>query len=81
MTFRTYFRWSKGVGGERQQLPRCVEIGVRSWFPSRAYMGFYDDDDRTATRQAVDMFGNAIDLSWVYRGGAWVLDEEQIKSS
>ena len=48
--FRTYFRWSKGIGGEREKLQRCVEIGVRTWFPSCAYMGFYDDDDITARR-------------------------------
>ena len=75
MIFQTYHRWRWCGGGGRVQLERCVEIGVRSWFPDRCYMGFHAGNDPTARHQAVDMFGNVVDSWWVFRDGAWVLDE------
>ena len=75
MIFRTYHRWRWGGGGGRVQFERCVEIGVRSWFLDRCYMGYYAGNDTTARHQAVDMFGNDVDSWWVFRDGAWVLDE------
>ena len=39
------------------------------------YMGYYAGNDATARHQAVDMFGNGVDSWWVFRDGAWVLDE------
>ena len=39
-------------------------------------MGYHDRDDRTARIREEDMFGNRIDMWWVYKDGAWVLDDE-----
>ena len=75
MIFWTYHRWRWGGGGGRVQLERCVEVGVRSWFPDRFYMGFHACNDRTARHRAVDMFGNDVNAWWVFRDGAWVLEE------
>ena len=72
--FGTYHRWRWGGGGERTMLELCVEIGVRSWFPDNFYMGFHDDNDTTVRRKAVDMFGNPANAWWVFRDGAWVID-------
>ena len=74
--FQTYHRWRSGGGGPRTKLERCVVIGVRTLFPSRAYMGFHDADDTSERKQAEDLFGNRINAWWVYKEGAWVLDEE-----
>ena len=74
--FCTFHRWHRGVGGPREQFYKCVEIGVRSWYPDRAYMGFHDDEDRSARRRAVDLNGDPINAWWVFCDGAWVLDEE-----
>ena len=74
--FRAYFRWSHGVGGGRKQLEKCVVVGIRSMYPSRAYMGFYGDEDQSLRRRAVDAEGNEIDLWWEFRDGAWELAEE-----
>ena len=76
MAFRTYFQWSRGLGGGREKLEKCVEIGVRSWFPSRAYMGFREGNDAAARIQAIDMFGKPVDCWWVCKDSAWVLDNE-----
>ena len=83
MAFQTYFRCSRRVGRERlwQKLEACVEIGVRSWFPDIAYMGFYEEEDRTTRRQAIEMFGNRVHLWWVYRDGALMLEEAYLKTS
>ena len=43
--------------------------------PSRAYMGFYGDEDQSLRRRAVDAEGNEIDLWWEFRDGAWELAE------
>ena len=72
--FATYHKWRGGGGGGRTRLETCVETGVRSWFPDKAYMGFHHDEDRTTRQQAIDMFGNKINLWWVYRDGAWILE-------
>ena len=64
------------MGRGREQLKNCVEFGVRSWFPDQAYMVFYADDNHIAQRRALHANGVFIDLWWVYRDGAWVLDEE-----
>ena len=74
--FRTYFRWSRGIGRDREKLETCVVIGVRSWYPDKAYMGFYKNEDRSLRRRAVDMFGNEINAWWEFRDGAWALVEE-----
>ena len=74
--FRTFCRWSGMMGGGREQLPNCVEFGVRSWFPDRAYMGFHADNDHSARVRAVNANGVYIDLWWVYRDVGWVLDDE-----
>ena len=76
MVFRMYFTWRSGGGGSRTKLERCVKIGVRTWFPSHAYMGFHDADNPSERKQAVDPFGNRINAWWVYKEGAWVLDKE-----
>ena len=78
MVFSTYHRWRWGGGGGRTKLDVCVEIGVRSWFPDKAYMGFHDNENRKTRRQAIDMFGNRINLWWVYRDGAWMLDSQLV---
>ena len=72
--FRTYHRW-RGRGSSRQRIEKCVEIGVRIWFPSKAYMGYYDNNDRSVCKRAVDIFGNDIDAWWVYGDDGWVLEE------
>ena len=75
--FRLFHRWSEGIGGDRKKFSKCVEVGIRSWFPSRAYIGFQPVDDRSARRRAVDINGDALDnLWWVFKEGQWVLDEE-----
>ena len=74
MVFATYHRWRWGGGGGRTKLDIFVKIGVRSWFPDKAYMGFHDDENCKTRRQAIDMFGNRINLWWVYRDSAWMLD-------
>ena len=76
MVFRTYFKWSGVPGVHRQRLPDCVVFGVRACFPSRGYMGFCEDNDPTVRKQAEDIFGNLIDLWWVFRDGGWELEEE-----
>ena len=63
-------------GGTREQFYKCVELGVRSWYLDRAHMGFWEDEDRSAQRRAVDLNGNLINAWWVFWVGAWVLDEE-----
>ena len=73
--FCTYHRWSRGIGGERVKLEQCVVIGIRSWYPSRAYMGFYADEDRNMRRRAVNLYGDAIDAWWEFRDGDWRLVE------
>ena len=73
--FRTYHRWRKGFGGERVEFERCVVIGIRSWYPSRAYMGFYADEDQTMHRRAVNLYGDVIDAWWEFRDGDWQLVE------
>ena len=75
-TFRTHFRWSKGIGGGREQLEQCVVIGVRSWYPDSAYMGFHEAEDRSVRRQAEDMYGKKISVWWEFRNGVWVLAED-----
>ena len=74
MAFRTFFRWRNWGGGGRETFPQCVEVGIRCWFPSPCYMGFHEDDDLCARRQAVDMFGDFVDAWWVWRDGTWKLD-------
>ena len=69
--FRTFFRWSGGIGGKREQLEECVVIGVRSLYPSNAYMGFYPNDDRTSRRRAVNMYGEALYVWWEFIDGEW----------
>ena len=76
MAFRMYFQWSRGVGGGREKLEKCVKISVRSWFPSRAHMGFRDGNDAALQIQAIDMFRKPVDYWWVCKDGAWVLDDE-----
>ena len=43
-------------------------------FPDDAYMGFYDDEDLSKRRRAVDMMGEEIDAWWVFLDGGWVLE-------
>ena len=76
MMFRTYFRWSRGIYGPRENLDACVLFGARSLYPSRAYMGFCEVNDRSVRKRAEDIFGNDIDLWWEFSGGAWELEEE-----
>ena len=64
--FRTSVRWSQGVGAARTKLSKCVEIGVMTWYPDRAYIGFQEVDDRRVRIQAVDMFGEFIDAVLVW---------------
>ena len=64
------------MGGSRKKFNKCVELGVRLWYPDHAYMGFYADEDRSKRRRAVDAYGNAIDNRWwVFKDGVWVLEE------
>ena len=74
--FRTYFRWSRGIGGGREKLEQCVVIGVRSWYPDTAYMGYHEAEDCSVRSQAEDMYGNKINAWWEFRDGAWALVEE-----
>ena len=74
--FCTYHRWSRGIGGERVKLERCVVIGVRAWYPDSAYMGFYENEDRSLRRRAIDMYGNETNAWWEFTNGAWALVEE-----
>ena len=74
--FHKFCRWSNMVGEGREQVKNCVKFGVRSWLPDRAYMGFHADEEHGARRRAVNAIGLFIDLWWVYRDGAWLLDEE-----
>ena len=76
MAFRTFHRWREGIGGPRIKKERCVEVGVRSLFPDEAYMGFYNDEDRSKRRRAVNMMGEEIDAWWVFSDGGWVLEKE-----
>ena len=69
--FCTFFRWSGGIGGKREKLKECVVIGVRSWYPSNAYMGFFPDEDRTLRRRAVNMYGEALDVWLDFIDGEW----------
>ena len=55
---------------------KCVELGVRSWYQDRAYMGFREDEDRSARRRAANLNGDPINAWWVFWDGAWVLDED-----
>ena len=55
--FSTFPRWYARVGGCRKKLYQLVEIGVRSWYPDKAYIGFWVDEDRSARRRAVDKNG------------------------
>ena len=81
MAFSTFFRWrSWGVGG-RDKFPKCVEVGIRCCFPSTFYMGFHEDDDQRARRQAVNMLGKFVDAWWVWRHSTWELEETQIIES
>ena len=41
----TYFRWSRGIDCDREKLETWVVIGIRSWYPDSAYMGFYKNED------------------------------------
>ena len=87
--FTKMARTSRGVGDEPRtkeaRIPyifqmesreKCVVVGIRSMYPSRAYMGFYGDEDQSLRRRAVDAEGNEIDLWWEFRDGAWELAEE-----
>ena len=56
------------------RLKICVKIGVRSWFPDHFYIGFHDDNNPTVRRKVVDMFGSPANAWWVFRDGAWVID-------
>ena len=58
------------------KLERCVVIGVRAWYPDSAYMGFYENEDRSLRRRAIDMYGNEINAWWEFINGAWALVEE-----
>ena len=74
--YRTFYSWCEGVGGSRKKFNKCVEIGVRSWYPDHAYMGFYTDEDRSKRRRVVDANGDAIDnWWWFFKDGVWVLQE------
>ena len=74
--FRTYNRWKNGPGGGRNRLEKCVLVGIRCMFPSEAYMGHHDYEDRSVRRRAVDMMGNRINAWWVFRNGGWELEKE-----
>ena len=76
MRFVLFIDGIKELGGARERFYKCVELGVQSWYPDRAYMGFWEDKDRSARRRAVDLNGDPINAWWVFWDGAWVLDEE-----
>lgn len=71
--FCTYHWWSRGIGGERVKLERCVVIRVRFWYPDSAYMGFYKNEDQSLQRRAINMCGNEINAWWEFINGVWAL--------
>ena len=44
----------------------------RLWYPSCVYLGFYEEEDRSVRRRAVDTYGKVMDAWWEFRDGAWV---------
>ena len=69
------FCWRNWGEVGREKFPKCVEVGIRCWFPSTFYMVFHEDDDQCARRQAVNMLGKFVDAWWVWRDGTWELEE------
>ena len=74
--FRTYNRWKNGPGGGRNELEKCVLVGIRCLFPSDAYMGHHDHEDQSVRRRAVNMMGEGINAWWVFWNGGWELEKE-----